>query len=138
MQRKKDEEEARRLGMTYEAYKQMKKDQRQTELEAKEEAKKLKEQVNLKRNELSDWVVRFVKDNMKKHGQAIFENLLEEDPKAAASFLTQLMRFAAPTVADPDKGKDDKKNGKDEKARSPEYVKAAEKLKQMKKKFEKQ
>ena len=81
-------------------------------------------------------MVSFVSSNMRKHGQAIFESLLADDPKAAASFLSQMMKFAAPTVADPEK---DAKNGGGEQQRmAPEYEQAAKKIDQLKKQFNKE
>ncbi len=129
---------AKAAGMTYEEYKEKLAQEKREKLEQGEQAKLLREAVKLKRNERSDWVVNFVRSNMKKHGQAIFESLLADDPKAAAQFLTQLMKFAAPTVADPDKLEQGKK-GKDEpKQTTPEYEEARRKIDQMKKKFNKE
>ena len=137
--RAKLEAAAKAAGMTYEKYKEKLAEEKREKLEQGEQAKLLREAVKLKRNELSDWVVNFVRGNMKKHGQAIFESLLAEDPKAAAQFLTQLMKFAAPTVADPDKLEQSKKGGKeDAKPTPPEYEEAKRRIDQMKKKFSKE
>ncbi len=141
--RAKLEAEAKEAGLSYEAYKAKveaeKQDERDRILDEKEkrlEAKHLREKVRLKRSELSEWMVSFVSSNMRKHGQAIFESLLADDPKAAASFLSQMMKFAAPTVADPEK---DAKNGGGEQQRmAPEYEQAAKKIDQLKKQFNKE
>jgi DNA-binding transcriptional MerR regulator len=137
--RARHEAEAKALGITYEEYKERLMEEKRAKMEEKEAARQLRDQVKMKRSELSDWVVRFVKDNMRKHGQSIFESLLEDDPKAAANFLTQLMKFAAPTVADPDKLEQSKKDkGGDEKPVPPEYEEAKRKIDQLKKKFSKE
>ena len=139
-QRQKMMKEAEAKGLSYEEYREQMAEQRRTEQERREverdrkaEARKLRETVKQKRSELSEWMVTFVSSNMRKHGQAIFESLLSDDPKAAASFLTQMMKFAAPTVADPDKT--DSKKVEEEKPQTPEYEEARRRIEQLKKKF---
>lgn len=134
--------EAEELGLTLEEYKEMKAEQRRTEQENKQaeaakkkEARTLRENVRQKRSELSEWMVTFVSGNMRRHGQAIFESLLADDPKAAASFLTQMMKFAAPTVADPEKL--DVKKPEVEEEVAPEYEEARRKIEQLEKQFNK-
>ena len=137
--RAKLEAEAKAAGMSLDAYKAKKEADRIEAMEQKAQAKELRAAVKQKRNELSEWVVRFVNGNMRKHGQAIFESLLAEDPKAAANFLTQLMKFAAPTVADPEKLEQQKKGkGDDAKPQAPEYEEAKRKIDALKKKFSKE
>jgi hypothetical protein len=134
--------EAEQLGLTLEEYREMKAEERRTEQEKREaeaakkkEARTLRENVKQKRNELSEWMVSFVSSNMRKHGQAIFESLLQDDPKGAASFLTQMMKFAAPTVSDPEKL--DSKKPEEEKEELPEYEEAKRKIEQLKRQFKK-
>lgn len=137
--RAKLEAEAKAAGMSIDAYKAKLEAEKMEEMEKKAQAKELRAAVKQKRNELSDWVVRFVNGNMRKHGQSIFESLLSEDPKAAANFLTQLMKFAAPTVADPEKLEQGKKGKADEtKPAAPEYEEAKRKIDALKKKFSKE
>lgn len=135
--------EAEELGITLEELREIKaqermkeQERRENEVTKKKEAKKLRETVKQKRSELSEWMVTFVSSNMRKHGQAIFESLLSEDPKGAASFLTQMMKFAAPTVADPEKL--DAKKVEDDKEESPEYEEAKRKIEQLKRQFNKE
>lgn len=134
--------EAEAAGMSYEDYREMLAERKRTEEERRQkentdkaEAKRLRETVKKKRGELSEWMVTFVSGNMRKHGQAIFESLLEDDPKAAAQFLSQMMKFAAPTVADPEK--DTKKGDADDKEQTPEYEEARRKIEQLKRQFNK-
>ena len=141
--RQKMEEAAKAAGMTYEEYrekmlaaKRQEEEKKAADKEQKEAAKELREAVKLKRNELSEFMVRFVASNMKKYGQAILDQLVADDPREASRFLSNLMKFAAPTVADPDK-LDAGKKGKDEKKVNPEYKDALDHINKMKKQFEK-
>lgn len=138
------EREADEAGIPYEEYKLMKLEERAQDDARKEEVKKrkaeMKEQrdiTKVKRSELSAWMVRFALGNMRRYGQAIMDQLAQEDPKAAASFLTQIMKFAAPTVADPEKT-GAKKEGTGEETQTAEYKEARDRINRMKKQFEKQ
>lgn len=139
--REKWEREAKEAGMTYEEYHDMKIEERMNDERRKEEAKKkraemksLRDEVKMKRSELSGWMVNFVSSNMRKHGQAIFDSLLADDPKGAAAFLTQMMRFAAPAATEPDKAK----TGEGGNEQASEHKEALERVNKMKKQFEKQ
>lgn len=140
--RAKIQEAADKAGVSFEEMKQQMEIQKQEERDRKLdekakklEARRLQEHVRLKRSELSEWMVNFVSGNMRKHGQAILDALLEEDPKEASRFLTQMMRFAAPTVADPTK--DDNKKATDTAQPAPEYEEAAKRINTLKRKFNK-
>lgn len=142
--RQKMEEAARAAGMTYDEYrekmlaaKQQEEQKKAADKEQKEAARELREAVKMKRNELSEFMVHFVARNMHKYGQVIMDQLVNDDPREASRFLSNLMKFAAPTVADPEKLEAGKK-GKDEgKKANPEYKDAIDHINKMKKQFEK-
>ncbi len=139
--RAKWEAEAEDAGIPYEEYKAMKIAEHkeagaqkvEEKLKKREEAKTLRDSMKLKRSELSEWTVRFVSRNMKQYGQAIMDQLAADDPKAAATFLSQLMKFAAPTAADQEK----KGDGTDNRQENAEYKDAMDRINKMKKQFEK-
>lgn len=112
-------------------------DEEQAALEKKEAEKAIREQIKKKRNDLSDWMVTFVDYNIRTYGQDIMDGLVKDDKREASRFITNLMRYAAPTATDPDKATSAKQVEETKKKEDSDAADAAKKVEKLSKQYQK-